>query len=301
MNRLALLSLWIALVSCAPLEDQEEMDEELTEDKIILKQLNQLEERIARALLVHEEVVKSISKLNERLSQTEAQLNSMDLRLSDVETKVKAPPAAPSTPPPTGVTATPPPPDEAAIRSVHAALKDLQAGTLEPEAALRSLEPVAVAAAPILRDELRKNLLSRKYADALSFLLARLPAEAVRGVLTQSAREEAMRNRIADILGERGDRDLSRILEEYLPGAEEDGRLVLGQAMTRCKNPAGLAPLVALLKSERKEIRFLALSTLKKVTGDDFAFRPFQPSTDNDTALACWEGWLEGPAKTLWK
>src|SRR4029453_14882634 len=110
------------------------------------------------------------------------------------------------------------------------------------------------------------------------------------------------REAAARIIGQAKDRELSKILEEYIGDSDEDFRLNVGDALVSSRKPSGIPLLLQCLKSEQNATRTIAISALKKVNrGDDMGYRPQLSVEANAVAIKSWEDWSEKYAKTLFE
>ncbi len=242
----------------------------------------------ARFLSVHEELGKQIHDLNQRLTHVEGGLGAMDLTVADMSARLKA-----GSPSPAYNVEPTPEPDEETIRRVELTLKALQSGKIDETAAIREFLPISKVASPTVVDELERNLVVPRYADKLEKVLATMPVESVRGPLARAVKKEPMRQAVSRIVGTLGDKGLSGILEEYVGGAGEDERMILAEALVRCKNPAGLIPLITLLRSEKWDVRTLSFAVLKDVNkGIGLDYNPRATPTENAAAIEQWEKWV---------
>ncbi len=242
----------------------------------------------ARFLSVYEELGKQMKDLNRRLAHVEGGLGAMDLTVADMSARLKAGSLSPAD----NVEPTPEP-DEETIRRVELTLKSLQSGKIDETAAIRELLPISKVAAPPVVDELERNLVVPKYADKLEKVLATMPVESVRGPLALAVKKEPMRQAVSRIVGTLGDKGLSAILEEYVGGAGEDERMILAEALVRCKNPAGLIPLITLLRSEKWDVRTLSFAVLREINkGIGLDYNPRATPAENAAAIEQWEKWV---------
>ncbi len=242
----------------------------------------------ARFLSVYEELGKQIHDLNQRLTHVEGGLGAMDLTVADMSARLKA-----GSPSPADNVEPTPEPDEETIRRVELPLKSLQSGKIDETAAIRELLPISKVASPTVVDELERNLVVPRYADKLEKVLATMPVESVRGPLALAVKKEPMRQAVSRVVGTLGDKGLSGILEEYVGGAGEDERMILAEALVRCKNPAGLIPLITLLRSEKWDVRTLSFAVLKEINkGIGLDYNPRATPAENAAAIEQWEKWV---------
>ena len=98
------------------------------------------------------------------------------------------------------------------------------------------------------------------------------------------------------------DRELSKILEEYIGDADEDFRLNVGDALVSSRNSSGIPLLLQCLRSEQNATRTIAISALKKVNrGDDMGYKPQLTPEANAAGIKAWDEWSDKFAKTLFE
>lgn len=258
------------------------------EESEMIRRINVLEAKNNSAVAFYEDLSKKVVDLHKRLSDLSNQFIVLQTANADLESRLKAGAAAA----PAVVGDGGPPADENAIRKTELTLKALKSGEADETTTIRELFPFARVAAPLVMEELRRNLISPKYAPTLERVLSTLPVDAVRGSVAEAAKSREMLAPVSRIVGALGDLELSKILAGTLASADEDLRLEIASALVKCKNPDGLLPLVNLLRSEKWDIRMLAIDALKKINrGADYGFNARASAAENEAAVAKWKTW----------
>jgi HEAT repeat protein len=180
--------------------------------------------------------------------------------------------------------------------------KDLRTGKARTDDAVAALKPIAKDAVPLLLEELKKNIAEIKYAVQLELILSKLPPGDLKIPLGKALEDRTLRQSAARIVGAAGDKELSKVLENYTSVSDDDFRLEAGAALVQCKNAAGIPPLVQSLKSAEWTNRTIAIDLLRKVNkGQDYGYKPRGTSEENAEAIKQWEEWAEKFGKTIFE
>lgn len=266
---------------------------------------------------LYQEMSSATIQLRERLGKIDLLLADLQSRLDRLEGEVRALAAASTGTPPRPSPATPAPeealpPDETgktSIKTVEQILLEtesmiaaLRAGQLRPEEAAHRLKPYARHAIPRLLDEMRRSITRIDFTIQLEGVLAKMPPKELKAPLQKALGEAALRLTAARIVGSTGDFELSKILEEAAAGDDEDLRLVAGESLVRCRNAAGISPLVRCLRSPQRDTRTIAINALRPINrGLDFGYRAFLPPEENADAIQQWEEWAEKLGKFVFE
>lgn len=246
----------------------------------VLIQVAQLKDQ---QLQLYRELVDKVNRLDRDLEAMKAQMMVVKNRLDHVESARRE-----------GEVGPPMVHQDDAIARASNVLAKLKAAEQDVDAAVAELKPFARMAAPLVVDELRKNVADLVYATRLETVLSRLPLEDVRVPLTQALRDPRVRMSAARMIGALGDKETSKSLEEFAADNDEDFRLVVGEALVRCKNRAGVPFLLQALKSEKWDNRSIAIGILKSIhKGEDFGYRAFQDVAANADAIRLWMEWWD--------
>jgi hypothetical protein len=301
----------LAAVGCVDLVEKEDLDD-------VSKKVDKLSAQVAQKndmqALLYEELVKRTNGLEKKVGEMDIQVNTMKAqvaRLEDLQRTMqgqidalgRAPsqnPANPSNPqqPPTQTTKQMP--IEDILLEVETVITQLRGGKLKTEDAITRLKPFAQHAAPRMLTELRESLTRYDYAKQLEFIMGKLPPGELKVPLQGALKRPGIREAAARIVGSTGDKELSKILEEYLAEGDEDFRLNIGDALVRCRNGSGIPLLLQCLKSDQGATRTIAISALKKLNrGEDLGYRAQLSVESNTVAIKAWDEWSDKFAKTL--
>jgi hypothetical protein len=188
------------------------------------------------------------------------------------------------------------------LLEIETIITQLRSGKIKTDEAAAKLKPYAQHAAPRLITELHDSIARFDYTKQLEMILAKFPPAELKVPLVGALKRRATREAAARIVGQVKDRELSKILEEYIGDADEDFRLNVGDALVSSRNSSGIPLLLQCLRSEQNATRTIAISTLKKVNrGDDMGYRPQLSVEANATAIKSWEDWSDKYAKTLFE
>ncbi len=273
------------------------------------KKLEQLENNATthneKATYMHRQLVDSLDAYGKRVAKLERTLEVMETALSHLEDKIgKLGTAPPPEPPPNGGTKPEPAPAkptvEDAIRETDKVLTELRQGRLLPKEAALRLKPMAKLTAPLLVKEMSNAIAKTEYMRKLESILSTFPPKDLEPALQAALKKPATRSSAARIIRKVGDLELSRIIEPHLKDADEDFKLLAGEALITCKNAAGVPPLVRCLRSEHRDTRLIAASDLKTANaGKDFGYDPYKSPEENAKAIESWDEWAKKFGPTI--
>ena len=300
----------LCAVGCVDLVEKEDLDDLTRKFEKLSAQVAQKNDMQA---LLYEELVKRANGMEKKLGEIDILVNTMKAQVARLEdlTKTmraeidalgKAPAVAPQ-------------PGQPAIESTKTTLKiedilleietvvtQLRSGKLKTDEAVAKLKPYAQHAAPRLITELHESIARFDYTKQLEAVLAKFPPAELKVPLASALKRRATREAAARIVGQAKDKELSKILEEYIGDADEDFRLNVGDALVSSRNSSGIPLLLACLKSDQNATRTIAIAALKKVNrGDDMGYKPQLSVEANAAAIKTWEDWSEKYAKTLFE
>lgn len=264
--------------------------------------------------LLYEEVVKRTTGLEKKVGEMDIMVNTMKAQVARLEDLAKtmqgqidalgrAPAQNPSTPGGTGVVDVPKQLKiEEILLEVETVITQLRGGKIKTEEAVTRLKPFAQHAAPRLITELQESIARFDYAKQLEQVLAKFPPAELKVPLQGALKRRTTRESAARVIGSTGDKELSKLLEEYLAEADEDFKLNIGDSLVKCRNNSGIPLLLQCLRSEQGTTRTIAISTLKKVNrGEDLGYRPQLSVEANAAAIKAWDEWSDKFAKTLFE
>jgi hypothetical protein len=303
---LALVGSTLATTGCADVATQQEV--ESVGDKI-----EKLSAKVAQQnemhTLVVEEFRKQLGELNKQAAANDAILKALQANVARLEEEVKtlraqalaAPAAAPAPGDPNPRPDAPRPLKlEEVLAEIEATLNNLRSGKLREDEAAARLKPFAKDAAPRLFQELRASITKFDYAKQLERILARFPAEDLKVPLREALTQHGARESAARVAGATRDPGLGKLLEEHAGTEDEDFRLILGDALAACRNPAGIPLLVRCLRSEQPATRTIAIAALKRLNrGDDLGYRAQLDPAQSAPAAKAWEDWADKYGKVI--
>jgi hypothetical protein len=188
------------------------------------------------------------------------------------------------------------------LLEIETVVTQLRGGKLKVDEAVTKLRPFAQHAAPRLLTELRDNVARFDYTRQLEQVLGKLPPAELKVPLADALKRRTTREAAARVVGATKDRELSKILEEYVGDPDEDFRLNVGDALVGCRNSSGIPLLLQCLKSDQGATRTIAIAALKKVNrGEDLGYRPQLSAELNAGAIKAWDEWSDKFAKTLFE
>jgi len=300
----------LAMIGCADLADKGDVEDMHAKIDKLSAQVAQKNDMQA---LLYEELVKRTNGLEKKVGEMDITVNTMKAqveRLEDLTKTLRAQLEGMSKSGPAGVSNPGQPAGEQAktlkieeiLLEVQTTLSELRSGKIKADEAAARLKPWAQHAAPILITELRGSLTRFEYAKQLESILAKFPPAELKVPLQGALRQRGVREAAARVIGATGDRELSKLLEEYLTEGDEDFRLAVGDALVRCRNGAGIPLLLFSLKSDQSATRTIAISALKKINrGEDLGYRPQLSPEANAAAIKAWDEWSDKFAKTLFE
>jgi outer membrane murein-binding lipoprotein Lpp len=301
----------LAAVGCVDLVEKEEFDELTRKFEKFSAQMAQKNDMQA---LYSDEHVKRTTALEKKVGEMDILLNTMKAqvaRLEDIAKTMRAEiDAFGKAPSPASQPGQQPAGSEAAktikiediLLEIETVVTQLRSGKLKTDEAAAKLKPYAQHAAPRLITELHESIARFDYTKQLETILSKFPPAELKVPLVGALKRRATRDAAARIVGQVKDRELSKILEEYIGDADEDFRLNVGDALVGCRNSAGIPLLLQCLKSESGATRTIAIAALKKVNrGEDLGYRPQLAVEANAAAIKAWEEWSDKFAKTLFE
>jgi hypothetical protein len=298
----------LAAAGCVDLVEKEDLDE-------VTKKVDKLSAQVAQKndmqALLYEELVKRTNGLEKKVGEMDIMVNTMKAQVARLEDLArtmqgqidalgKAPPASPTNPSqPPGETAKTMKIEDILLE-VETVITQLRGGKLKTEDAIARLKPFAQHAAPRILTEIRDSLTRFDYAKQLEFIMGKLPPAELKVPLQGALKRAGIREAAARIVGSTGDKELSKILEEYLAEGDEDFRLNVGDALVRCRNGSGIPLLLQCLRSDQGTTRTIAIAALKKLNrGEDLGYRSQLSVEANGIAIKAWDEWSDKFAKTL--
>lgn len=103
---------------------------------------------------------------------------------------------------------------------------------------------------------------------------------------------------LASLLAGCGSRTPAKPLYERLQSGQESevaqAAVDAGQAGDRRAVPY----LIEALQHDAADVRLFAIASLRKITGQDFGYRPWAPVPQRDAAVERWRLWWSGPSAT---
>ena len=300
----------LAAAGCVDLVEKEDLDE-------VTKKVDKLSAQVAQKndmqALLYEELVKRTNGLEKKVGEMDIMVNTMKAQVARLEDLArtmqgqidalgKAPAATPANPgQPSGETARTMKIEDILLE-VETVITQLRGGKLKTEDAITRLKPFAQHAAPRILTEIRESLTRYDYAKQLEYIMGKLPPAELKVPLQGALKRAGLRDAAARVVGATGDKDLSRILEEYLAEGDEDFRLNVGDALVRCRNGSGIPLLLQCLRSDQGATRTIAIAALKKLNrGEDLGYRSQLSVEANGTAIKAWDEWSDKFAKTLFE
>jgi outer membrane murein-binding lipoprotein Lpp len=298
-------------VGCVDLVEKEDFDAMTSKVEKLSAQVAQKNDMQA---LLYDALVQRVNGMEKKVGDIGIQVDVMKAQVARLEDLAKTmqgqiealgkagPPANPATPGQLPVETTRPMKIEDILLEIETVLSQLRGGKLKAEEAAVRLKPWAQHAAPRIVTELRDSIARYDYTKQLESILAKFPPTELKVPLMGALRQRATREAAARVVGATADRELSRILEEYLAEGDEDFRLNVGDSLVRCRNGSGIPLLLTCLKSDQGATRTIAISALKKINrGEDLGYRPQLSVEANSAAIKAWDDWSDKFAKTLFE
>ena len=302
-------TLALAAAGCVDFVEKEDLEE-------ITHKIEKLGAQVAQKndmqALLYEELVKRTNGLEKKVGEMDILLNTMKAQVARLEDLArtmqgqidalgKAPAGNPGSSQP-ATDAAKAMKLEDVLLEVETVITQLRGGKLKTDEAIQRLKPFAQHAAPRLLTELRESLTRYDYAKQLEHVLGKMPPAELKVPLQGALKRPGLREAAARIIGSSGDKELSKILEEYLAESDEDFRLNIGDALVRCRNASGIPLLLQCLKSDQPATRTIAIAALKKINrGEDLGYKAQLTVEANETAIKAWEQWSDKFAKTLFE
>ena len=293
---------------CVDLVEKDDLEKVSTRVEKLSVQVAQKNDMQA---LLYEELVKRANGLEKKIGEMDIMVNTMKAQVARLEDRertmqgqIDALGKGPSNPanPGQSVVEEPKRKIEEILLEVETVLAQLRSGKLKTDEAITRLKPFAQHAAPRMITELRESVARYEYAKQLEVVLGKFPPAELKVPLQGALRHRSTRESAARIVGDTGDKELSKILEEYLAESDEDFRLNIGDALVRCRNGSGIPLLLLSLKSEQATTRTIAISALKKINrGEDLGYRAQLSAEANAGAIKAWDEWSDKFAKTLFE
>ncbi len=300
----------LAMIGCVDLVEKEDIDNMSAKIDKLGAQVAQKNDMQA---LLYEELVKRTNGLEKKVGEMDIAVNTMKAQVERLEDQTKTMRAqieslskgtggAVSVPGQPGGDEAKKVKIEDILLEVQTTLSELRSGKIKADEAAARLKPWAQHAAPILITELRGSLTRFEYAKQLESILAKFPPAELKVPLQGALRQRGVREAAARVIGTIGDKELAKLLEEYLAEGDEDFRLSVGDALVRCRNGSGIPLLLFSLKSEQSSTRTIAISALKKINrGEDLGYKPQLSAEANAGAIKAWDEWSDKFAKTLFE
>jgi hypothetical protein len=262
--------------------------------------------------LYADQVVKQVTGLEKKVGEMDIMVNTMKAQIARLEDLAKtlqgqidalgkAPAPNPGTPGQNPET-TKALKIEDILLEVETVITQLRGGKIKADEAATRLKPFAQHAAPRIISEMRGSIARYDYAKQLEQILGKFPPAELKVPLQGALKHPATREAAARVVGATGDKELSRILEEYLAENDEDFKLNIGDSLVRCRNGSGIPLLLQCLKSDQGTTRTIAISSLKKINrGEDLGYRAQLSAEANAAAIRSWDEWSDKFAKTLFE
>jgi len=300
MRRVAVAILVLAAAGCAEIDPQD--FDNLSKDESLLKaKVNQLN---SNQTLLYERVVANVEALNKKVAEMDGLVRAMRASVERLEDQVKMLSSAQSAAgaSPSEAVKGPNVRIEDILREIDTTLRELGAGKLRKEEAAQRLKPYAKDAAPKLLDEIEASITKFEYTKQLEYMLSQMPPAELKVPLQRALAQGGVRESAARVIGATRDAGLSKLLEEYVGAKDEDFRLIVGESLVQCRNPAGIPILVQNLKSDQEASRTIAIASLKKINrGEDFGYRSLLSADQNASALRSWGEWADKFGKTIFE
>ncbi len=298
----------LAAAGCVDLVEKEDLDQVTHKVEKLSAQVAQKNDMQA---LLYEELVKRTNGLEKKVGEMDILVQTMKAqvaRLEDIAKTLqgqidalgKAPAPNPGTPEQAATPGAKQMKIEDILLEVETVVTQLRGGKIKNEEAITRLKPFAQHAAPRLLTELRESLARYEYAKQLEYVLGKLPPDELKVPLQGALKRPGLRESSARIVGATGNKELSKILEEYLAESDEDFRLNIGDALVRCRNASGIPLLLQCLKSDQAATRTISIAALKKLNrGEDLGYRAQISVEANTAAIKAWDEWSDKFAKSL--
>jgi HEAT repeat protein len=297
-------------VGCVDIVEKDDLDELTRKFEKLSAQVAQKNDMQA---LLYDALVQRANGLEKKVGEIDILVNTMKAqvaRLEDIAKTLRAEvdalgkaPSAPSAPgQPAGAETAKTNRIEDILLEIETVVTQLRSGKIKTDEAVAKLKPYAQHAAPRLITELHESIARFDYTKQLEAVLAKFPPAELKVPLVGALKRRATREAAARIVGQVKDRELSKILEEYIGDPDEDFRLNVGDALVSCRNSSGIPLLLQCLRSDQNATRTIAIAALKKVNrGEDLGYKPQLSVEANAAAIKSWEEWSDKFAKTLFE
>jgi outer membrane murein-binding lipoprotein Lpp len=297
-------------VGCVDLVEKEDLDDLSHKVEKLSAQVAQKNDMQA---LLYEELVKRTGGLEKKVNEMDIMVGTMKAqvaRLEDIAKTMqgqidalgKAPVQNPRNPDQAVVDVPKQLKIEDILLEVETVVTQLRGGKIKTDEAVTRLKPFAQHAAPRLITELQESIARFDYAKQLEQVLAKFPPAELKVPLQGALKRRITRESAARVIGAAGDKELSKVLEEYLGEGDEDFRLNIGDALVKCRNNSGIPLLLQCLRSDQGATRTISISALKKINrGEDLGYRPQLSVEANGAAIKSWDEWSDKFAKTLFE
>jgi len=285
MNRSIILLAAVAL-GCTPGRRAE--DAPVTKGEILALE-TKVGDTNAKANLFANDLTEKMGRLESRIAALESTVKTQDVHIRTLEDKIAQLRGGAGQPDVTQ----PPMTAEDSIKEVDNQLARLRNG-FRPEEVAKALQPLAKYAAPKLCETLKTSFRDIDLMRRVEQVLAKLPASDLKIPIEDSLKDRVARYPAARVVGEIGNKELSRTLEPYTSDADLDFGYLVGSSLVRCRNRVGVPALIRVLRSEDKNTRFLAISALRPIAGDSTLNYDFQKTPEqNGAAIKAWEEWYD--------
>jgi hypothetical protein len=300
----------LSMVGCVDLVEKEDLDQLSSQVEKLKAQNAQKNDMQA---LLYDKLVDRANGMEKKLVEIDILVNTMKAQVARLEDLAKTmqgqidalgkgTPANPGTPSNPAVDAPKSLKIEDILLEIETVLTQLRGGKIKTDEAITRLKPFAQHAAPRIITELRESVTRFDYARQLEQILGKFPPAELKVPLMDALKRRNSREAAARVVGAAKDKELSKILEEYIGDSDEDFRLNVGEALVGCRNSSGVPLLLGCLKSDQGSTRTLAIAALKKVNrGEDLGYRPQLSPEANAAAIKAWDEWSEKFAKTLFE
>ena len=297
-------------VGCVDIVEKDDLEELNRKFEKLSAQVAQKNDMQA---LLYDALVQRANGLEKKVGEIDILVNTMKAQVArlediaktlraEVDALGKAPSVAPAPGQPVPADAAKTVKIEDILLEIETVVTQLRSGKIRTDEAAAKLKPYAQHAAPRLITELHESIARFEYTKQLEAILAKFPPAELKVPLVGALKRRGTREAAARIVGQVKDRELSKILEEYIGDADEDFRLNVGDALVACRNSSGIPLLLQCLKSEQNATRTIAIAALKKVNrGEDLGYKAQLGAEANAGAIKSWEEWSDKFAKTLFE
>lgn len=186
-------------------------------------------------------------------------------------------------------------------KKVKEVLGKVKKGELTPTAGAIELRGLGDSIIPVLISGLKtaKSVKDFEYVDKIEDLLSGLPTELLVTHIPSTLKDEQTRSSIVRIIGNTGNKELSKSLEAYASEPDKDLRFLVGEAMVKCKNKGGIPILIEALRYDKEGYNIVAYDLLNKATKLSFDYKMYLSAKENEGAIKKWEEWWTGSGGTF--